>query len=116
MLRFALYMNMYSQLGLKCGEGSVGDCVMKPERVPLSAVVRDIACGDYHNLALTSNNEVYSWGFGEMYALGHGKDKDELYPKKLNFDNSKEVGRIKVTQVSGGGQHSAIIGRVFSTA
>ena len=78
--------------------------------------VISIACGANHNLALTSQNEVYSWGYGEMLALGHGKDTDELLPKRLNFEGAKLGSAIKVTQVAGGGQHSALIGRVVSTA
>ncbi len=77
--------------------------------------VISVACGSNHNLALTSKNEVYSWGYGEMLALGHGKEKDELLPKRLNFEAAK-IDHIKVTRVAGGGQHSAIIGRVVSTA
>jgi hypothetical protein len=25
--------------------------------------------------------QVYSWGYGDMLALGHGKDADELTPR-----------------------------------
>ncbi len=73
-----------------------------------------IACGSNHNLALTSDNSIYSWGYGEMFALGHGKDGDELFPRRLNFEAAKIDG-IRITEVSAGGQHSAIIGRVLST-
>ena len=50
-----------------------------------------------------------------MLALGHGNEKDEKVPKKLNFASkgSKDnITTISVTQVAGGGQHSAIIGKV----
>lgn len=33
-------------------------------------VVIGIACGGNHNLVLTSTNDVYSWGYGDMLALG----------------------------------------------
>jgi regulator of chromosome condensation len=56
------------------------------------------SCGGNHNLALTSDNEVYTWGYGDMLALGHGEDKDETVPKKLNLSKSK-VGNITVAQV-----------------
>lgn len=99
-----------------------------------------IGCGGNHNLALTEKNEVYSWGYGDMLALGHGEEKDEVLPKKLNFSKAK-IKNITITQVgltnriaplwrpavqlygvvclcffllqvAGGGQHSAIIGQV----
>ena len=50
-----------------------------------------------------------------MLALGHGNERDEKVPRKLNFGSkgSKEsISTISVTQVAGGGQHSAIIGKV----
>ena len=79
-----------------------------------SLAVVSIACGGNHNLAITASNDVYTWGYGDMLALGHGVDKDEPLPKRINFGKTKIGGTINVTQVAGGGQHSAIIGRVFT--
>jgi alpha-tubulin suppressor-like RCC1 family protein len=44
-----------------------------------------------------------------MLALGHGQESDENVPRRLAF---RGIGSIRVTQISGGGQHSAIIGTV----
>lgn len=66
--------------------------------VPADTKVVGIACGGNHNLALTDKNEVYSWGYGDMLALGHGDEKDELLPKKLNFTKAK-IKNITITQV-----------------
>eukprot|EP01032_Pedospumella_encystans_P008897 gene8897-10515_t len=95
---------------------SAGDFSGKPIEPDLPADVKvvGIACGGNHNLVLTSSNEVYSWGYGDMLALGHGQEKDELLPKRLNFNKNKLIKNITVTQVAGGGQHSAIIGRVIT--
>jgi regulator of chromosome condensation len=96
--------------------GDAGECIDVPVLVPFSddkIFIKQISCGGNHNLALTASNEVYSWGYGDMLALGHGKEKDEPTPKKLNFKNAK-IDNITVTQVAGGGQHSAIVGRVSS--
>lgn len=94
---------------------SAGDFSSVPQLVDLGEVKAvAISCGANHNLVITSTNEIYSWGYGDMLALGHGKERDELVPKRLNFEQSK-IDRIKVTQVSGGGQHSAIIGSVLTT-
>jgi alpha-tubulin suppressor-like RCC1 family protein len=54
-----------------------------------------IACGANHNLVLTSKNDIYSWGYGDMLALGHGKERDELVPKKLNFEKSIKLLALK---------------------
>lgn len=68
--------------------------------LPADAFVTGIGCGGNHNLALTEKNEVYSWGYGDMLALGHGEEKDEVLPKKLNFSKAK-IKNITITQVSG---------------
>ena len=78
------------------------------------AAVVAIACGGNHNLAITASNEVYTWGYGDMLALGHGVERDEPLPKRINFSKASIGGSINVTQVAGGGQHSAIIGRVLT--
>jgi regulator of chromosome condensation len=78
------------------------------------AEVVAIACGGNHNLAITASNHVYTWGYGDMLALGHGVERDEPLPKRINFSKANIGGSINVTQVAGGGQHSAIIGRVLA--
>jgi regulator of chromosome condensation len=108
------------QLGLArlsvANGGKAGDFSNRPEEVSLSSgtsngsssssagagrrdrpVLRTagIACGGNHSLALTSEGDVYSWGYGDMMALGHGEEADEPVPKKLNFKSAK-LERIQV--------------------
>ena len=73
-----------------------------------------IACGGNHNLVITDSNDVFTWGYGDMLALGHGFERDEPLPKRINFSKAKIGGAINVTQVAGGGQHSALIGGVLT--
>lgn len=50
----------------------------------------DIAAGTSHCLALTSDNYLYSWGFGGYGRLGHGEQKDSMYPtlvQHLGYEN-----------------------------
>lgn len=95
---------------------TAGDFSSLPVKVtlPNDTHVVQIDCGGNHNLALTEKSEVYTWGYGDMLALGHGEEKDEVLPKKLNFNRAR-IKNITITQVAGGGQHSAIIGKVVST-
>jgi regulator of chromosome condensation len=114
---FAFGRSDSGQLGSNQGSiDAAGDFSALPIKplLPSHVVVTGIDCGGNHNLALTKQGEVYSWGYGDMLALGHGEEKDEFLPKKLNF-NKANIKNITVTQVAGGGQHSAIIGRVVST-
>ena len=116
---FAWGRSDYCQLG--SSDRSVGTTPGSFSTNPVEAVfaagvsIKQLACGGNHNLALSSGEvpQVFTWGYGDMSALGHGRDQDEPTPKKLDFTKAK-VGNIIVTQVSGGGQHSAIIGRVLN--
>lgn len=124
------------QLGIKrysyVGGGEAGGYLESPQEVPLGDNKRsnnknynvvqkiadkekvvEVACGGSHTLALTKGGDLYSWGYGDMMALGHGKDADEPEPKKVSFQKAKLDGFIG-KQISGGGQHSALIARVES--
>ena len=79
--------------------------------LPASVVISKIACGANHNLAVSTNGDVYSWGYGDMLALGNGKDSDVKLPQKikaLGDDTTKDY-KITAHLVAGGGQHSAIL-------
>jgi regulator of chromosome condensation len=81
------------------------------ERIILS----DIACGDRHSLAITTENEVYSWGFGTTGPTGHKTvDPEDIFvPTKLNL--KKHLGQNSLTyQISGGGQHTLIVSKRYA--
>lgn len=86
------------------GGATAGACTEAPilPTLDASVKVKQIACGANHNLALDSTSAVHSWGYGDMLALGNGKEKDEDMPKKI-----KTQGRV--VQIACGGQHSAIL-------
>jgi len=75
--------------------------------------VVQVSCGANHNFAITSKGSVYTWGYGDLYALGHGVDKDEYRPRKLDVKRGMKDGEkpaeIRVHQAAGGGQHSALL-------
>jgi regulator of chromosome condensation len=76
-----------------------------------------IACGANHNLVLTDRTEVYTWGFGDNSALGHGRDDDEVGPKTLKLKNRGQITDLgEVVQVAGGGQHSVILATMIANA
>jgi regulator of chromosome condensation len=134
----------YGQLGITLEQPAAGYGEFRPCRVPLvyepkegtvsdatkncineqdiieedQPIIEQISCGGSHTLALTNEGDVYSWGFGEEGACGHGKsDKDVFRPKKLESKLVKSQGTsvYKVQYVSCGGQHSAIIAKTGST-
>jgi regulator of chromosome condensation len=87
----------------------LGYCEEKPVRVhTLPARGTEISCGDNHCLVLTRANEVYSWGYGDMLALGNGRERDEPLPHKINLGKTGYAG-CKILQLGGGGQHSGFL-------
>ena len=108
----------YGQQGVSflsaAGGATAGACT----EAPILPVIDDsihmaqICCGANHNLAVSADNDVYSWGYGDMLALGHGKEKDEDAPKKIPMDKAKLGSSACVHQIACGGQHSALLASI----
>ncbi len=55
---------------------------------PQGVIVRMIACSkgsDGHSLAVTADGNVYSWGDGNYWKLGHGDSDTQKSPKLISF-------------------------------
>lgn len=84
--------------------------------------VTQIASGSQHCIALSDENKVYTWGFGDTGALGHGdetsksnktmSEMDRYYPTEVVFPRNNII--QLVVKVDGGGQHSAILASLSS--
>ncbi|CAD2094795.1 guanidine nucleotide exchange factor, putative [Plasmodium vinckei brucechwatti] len=46
-----------------------------------------VCAGVSHSSCVDTDYNVYTWGSGKFYKLGHGNDTDLLYPKKIEFFN-----------------------------
>ncbi|KAI9302721.1 regulator of chromosome condensation 1/beta-lactamase-inhibitor protein II [Cunninghamella echinulata] len=77
-----------------------------PTQIPDLKDVVQISSGSNHAIVTTKKGDAYTWGFGEMYALGNGSDEDESVP--LLLAGQKLEGH-KVLRVSAGAQHSVIL-------
>ena len=68
----------------------------------------DIACGDFHSVALNSIGEVYSWGGGGQNKnkgqLGHSNKKDLPHPEQIKFFKDK-----RVTKIACGDYHTMVM-------
>lgn len=68
----------------------------------------DIACGYYHNLALTKDHRMFSWGTGDGGWLGHGDGKGYNQPFEVKsvtqYEDSGDIMSIHC-----GDSHSAFI-------
>jgi hypothetical protein len=58
-----------------------------------------VTCGAYHNLMLTSTNQLVTWGAGDYGQLGHGTMWDDPAPNLISDLKG-------VTHVAGGARHS----------
>ncbi|ORY08112.1 RCC1/BLIP-II protein [Basidiobolus meristosporus CBS 931.73] len=105
-----------SQLGLPANlaaqdedgnEASHKKAVGTPTKIPDLPAIKFIACGSNHNLALTTDGNVYSWGFGESLALGNGVEEDVETPIKVE---GQKIADVRILAIGAGGQHSVLLG------
>lgn len=73
----------------------------KLEDVPL---FKNISAGSHHSLAIAKNGIVYSWGFGETYAVGLGPSGEDIeIPTRIKNTATEEHNLILI---GAGGQFS----------
>lgn len=63
-----------------------------------------ISCGWGHNVLLTEDGRVYTWGYGESGCLGHGDLNNQLLPKKI-----KEIDGVNIVDVEAGSDFSLLL-------
>lgn len=70
--------------------GSSGDLNRKTTTIKSKIKIQDIAAGKHHGLALEApsvgsgvGTRIFSWGCGNYGVLGHGRQKDEYYPRHV---------------------------------
>ncbi|XP_040567771.1 RCC1 domain-containing protein 1 [Lepeophtheirus salmonis] len=86
------------------GLDSIGRVYSLPNRLDFRPIVQDIACGKEHNLLLTQDGVVYSWGGGSRGQLGHGSLHAETQPRPVSL-----LEGIPVVSIAAGGWHSAVV-------
>jgi alpha-tubulin suppressor-like RCC1 family protein len=101
--------NKSSQLGL--GENAP-TYVYIPTVIPELYDISQISCGSEHTVALTTYNDLYSWGEGEGGLLGHGELKTEKSPRII-----ESMKKMDINSVVCGGLHTMVLtrqGHVYS--
>lgn len=71
--------------------------------------VRRLECGAQFSLALTDKGEVWTWGKGDYYRLGHGTDQHVRRPTLVQALKGKRVvdvavGALHCLAVTDGGE------------
>lgn len=121
---YAFGRSDYGQLGIdtrKPGEPDMpkGSFETVPQVVQFPGVERtilsDIACGDRHAIAVTVQNELYTWGFNETGTTGHKTlDAEDVYvPTKLNISHHLKQNALPY-QIAGGGQHTLLVAKRYA--
>jgi len=119
---FAWGRSDYGQLG-HTDEIKGGDIEMSPQQVAFpksleGTRIKDISTGSSISMAITEENDIYTWGFGESCATGHIGTEDITRPKKLDV-LKKAYGKTGSTNchvlgAAGGAQHSLMIVERFA--
>ena len=60
-----------------------------------------VSAGGWHSLAITTDDAVWSWGWGYFGQLGHDDQQGQLLPKKVEAFAGQHV-----VAVSAGGHHN----------
>jgi len=86
---------------------------LQPRRVPLKEKIRAIRCGSHYNLAISRDNDLYTWGQNLFLQCGHEKSELIGRPYKVDFKDPS----VKLLDV-GAGTHTTIAldtsGRLWS--
>jgi Regulator of chromosome condensation (RCC1) repeat len=84
-----------------------GHALSKPTiaRFPATMQICQIACGNFHAIALSGAGQVLSWGTGYMGELGHGKGVNTLaHPTAIESFEGEPI-----AQLAAHGHKSAVI-------
>ncbi|XP_010539723.1 PREDICTED: uncharacterized protein LOC104813703 isoform X2 [Tarenaya hassleriana] len=85
---FTMGSTVYGQLGNPQADGRL-PCLVEDKLAGEN--VEEISCGAYHVAALTSRNEVYTWGKGANGRLGHGDMEDAKVPTLVETLKDRHV-------------------------
>ncbi|XP_049295397.1 probable E3 ubiquitin-protein ligase HERC2 [Anopheles funestus] len=81
----------------KLGRGGSEGCSIPHQVDRLNGVgVMQIECGAQFSLALTKTGEVWTWGKGDYYRLGHGTDQHVRKPTPIQGLRGKKVIHVAV--------------------
>ncbi|XP_030056338.1 RCC1 and BTB domain-containing protein 2 isoform X1 [Microcaecilia unicolor] len=91
--------NAYCQLGNGTTNPGLLPCLVTTNLVNKQATA--VACGSHHSMVLTSDGEVYSWGYNNSGQVGSGSTANQPVPRRVTSClNKKYVISIACGQLS----------------
>lgn len=82
----------YGQLG--CGDRASSWAPRQVEGLG-KLVISGVALGTSHSAVLTQDGQVYTFGYGGDGRLGHGDDRDVLFPRQVQALAGKDVCQVR---------------------
>ncbi|XP_067419213.1 RCC1 and BTB domain-containing protein 2 isoform X4 [Emydura macquarii macquarii] len=73
--------NAYSQLGNGTTNHGLVPCQVSTNLV--NKKVTEVACGSHHSMVLTSDGEVYAWGYNNSGQVGSGSTANQPIPRRV---------------------------------
>ncbi|WAQ96431.1 HERC4-like protein [Mya arenaria] len=101
--------NSYGQLGRSAPDNEL---YRTPKLIKFPHTVVQISCGRNHNLLLTDDGHLFSWGNNDCGQLGLGNTSNQSQPTQIN-----SLPGVPIGQLACGGSHSFVLtksGTVFS--
>ncbi|XP_063067655.1 RCC1 and BTB domain-containing protein 1 [Engraulis encrasicolus] len=96
---FAWGHNGYSQLGN--GNTNQGVAPTLVTHNLQNKRIREVACGSHHSMAVTSEGELYAWGYNNCGQVGSGSTANQPTPRKVSHClQNKHVASITCGQTS----------------
>ncbi|XP_074984603.1 RCC1 and BTB domain-containing protein 2 isoform X3 [Caretta caretta] len=73
--------NAYSQLGNGTTNHGLVPCQVSTNLVNKKVI--EVACGSHHSMVLTSDGEVYAWGYNNSGQVGSGSTANQPIPRRV---------------------------------
>ncbi|XP_025067554.1 RCC1 and BTB domain-containing protein 2 isoform X2 [Alligator sinensis] len=102
--------NAYSQLGNGTTNHGLVPCQVSTNLVNKKVI--EVTCGSHHSMVLTSDGEVYAWGYNGNGQLGLGNTGNQPTPCRI-----AALQGIRVQQVACGYAHTLVLtdeGRIYA--
>ena len=97
--------NLFGQLGLDLEIAT--QPTPKIVKTLATKHIVQIACGQYHNLALTNSGDLYSWGANSYGQLGQGYMNEKIATPTI----IKSLAGIPIAFIACGGNHSFAVSK-----
>lgn len=98
--------NLHGRLGLN--DSSMYNAEPRLVESLMNKKVIAVACGVTHTIAITDKGYAYSWGLGELGALGTGTTTTQTKPTLIDYFSNR---KIQITAASCGAKHSMFLAR-----